>query len=545
MSETSNSVAVVEHELPRKRSSKACEACRARRINCTVRLKARPKRAPSAKLFLRHQNQDVLESPRQFGDPLASASYAEPIFLDRRNPLDELEAALAGWCRDKGLPFSQLVFKVDTRLAGIPPTPLPPQPLLTEYEDVLMEQLLHEQGSNFDAREPPSDRTLLRSLYGRYRAMPNSLTDDQMALVYAALCTSRFAQIRVAISEGENLTLTDESREDITYYHKAYNALASWNRPSLVALWALFYLIPFSIGMGGPAETKDLLQQMAWQVKELGLHRRETASLYQPHDQVGALFSAFFYAEMFRSSLMDLRPAIRFSEIDVDPTPPVTMFPECLARSSFFTAKLLADYGDPHVDTGSLAYITAAEAAWMPYVREMRHVSYLEAGQRAKLAWAQFRYNWLRILLYLPHIGHERLAPQAWSTITRAVEQIMYSYSDLISVNQLNPSWPQVQRLVVCGQLLILAHDAGELHRREAQTLFQLLHDLLLKHQDTWPICAELIIGFQAVTREFDLEVGPEHSVPFLPVDGAVDPQVDGWPYAFGFDFDLSTFAFT
>lgn len=79
----------------------------------------------------------------------------------------------------------------------------------------------------------------------------------------------------------------------------------------------------------------------------------------------------------------------------------------------------------------------------------------------------------------------------------------MYSYSDLISVNQLNPSWPQVQRLVVCGQLLILAHDAGELHRREAQTLFQLLHDLLLKHQDTWPICAELIIGFKAVTRVF------------------------------------------
>jgi hypothetical protein len=43
-----------------------------------------------------------------------------------------------------------------------------------------------------------------------------------------------------------------------------------------------------------------------------------------------------------------------------------------------------------------------------------------------------------------------------------------------------------------------------------------------------------------------DLNVGPERSVPFLPVDGAVaDPQVDGWPYAFGFDFDLSTFPFT
>lgn len=174
----------------------------------------------------------------------------------------------------------------------------------------------------------------------------------------------------------------------------------------------------------------------------------------------------------------------------------------------------------------------------------------------------------LRILLYLPHIGNPQLAPLAFSTITRAVEQIMYSYSDLISVNQLNPSWPQVQRLVICGQLLILAHDAGELHRREARTLFQLLHDLLLKHQDTWPICAELIIGFKAVARVFgescrlvrrmhepwgreepaltpDLSVGPEMSVPFPPAENVlVDPQVDGWPYAFGFDFDLSTFPF-
>lgn len=197
--------------------------------------------APSAKLFLRHQTQDALVEPRKEALAGASTSPEVPLYHDRRNPLDELEAALAGWCRDKGLPFSQLVFKVDTRLAGIPPTPLPPQPLLTEYEDMLMEQLLQVQVTDvYDARsDPAADRTVLRSLYGRYRAVPNSLTDDQTALVYAALCTSRFAQIRVAISEGENLTLTDESREDITYYHKAYNALASWSRPSLVALCEL------------------------------------------------------------------------------------------------------------------------------------------------------------------------------------------------------------------------------------------------------------------------------------------------------------------
>jgi hypothetical protein len=133
-----------------------------------------------------------------------------------------------------------------------------------------MEQLLHEQSSDFDARDAPTDRTLLRSLYGRYRAMPNSLTDDQMALVYSALCTSRFAQIRVAISEGENLTLTDESREDITYYHKAYNALASWNRPSLVALCESSSDTPMVADARGSLLPHPLLHRHGWAGRDEG-----------------------------------------------------------------------------------------------------------------------------------------------------------------------------------------------------------------------------------------------------------------------------------
>lgn len=60
---------------------------------------------------------------------------------------------------------------------------------------------------------------------------------------------------------------------------------------------ALFYLVPYTLGMGGWAETKDLLQQWAWQIKELGLHRQDTASLYAPHE-VGQLFFAYFYTDM-------------------------------------------------------------------------------------------------------------------------------------------------------------------------------------------------------------------------------------------------------
>lgn len=109
----------------------------------------------------------------------------------------------------------------------------------------------------------------------------------------------------------------------------------------------------------------------------------------------------------------------------------------------------------------------------------------------------------LRILLYAPHLTHARLAAQAHSAIARAITQILHIYPELVAIRQLNPSWPQIQRLVVCGQLLILCYESGELRRCESQTLFGMVVDLLDKHALTWPICAGLAEGFQRAARAF------------------------------------------
>ena len=42
---------------------------------------------------------------------------------------------------------------------------------------------------------------------------------------------------------------------------------------------------------------KDLLQRMAWQVRELGLHKIATSQLYSPHDMVQPLTAAFVYTD--------------------------------------------------------------------------------------------------------------------------------------------------------------------------------------------------------------------------------------------------------
>lgn len=98
---------------------------------------------------------------------------------------------------------------------------------------------------------------------------------------------------------------------------------------------------------------------------------------------------------------------------------------------------------------------------------------------------------------------HPIYAPNAYTAIARAVEQIIYTYVDLVSIDQLNTTWPQLQRLVIAGQLLILCYDAGEFHKREAQTLFQLLIDMLLQHQGAWPQTSDLIAGFKSAAQVF------------------------------------------
>lgn len=42
---------------------------------------------------------------------------------------------------------------------------------------------------------------------------------------------------------------------------------------------------------------KDLLEQMAWQVRELGLHKIATSQLYPPQDMVQPLTAAFVYTD--------------------------------------------------------------------------------------------------------------------------------------------------------------------------------------------------------------------------------------------------------
>jgi hypothetical protein len=128
------------------------------------------------------------------------------------------------------------VFKVPTRLSGTQGTPLPSPPDLYLYEDSLVDYFMTSPELGPTERVKFLDTASYIGLYSRHRALPQSLGEDQIAIVYAVLCLARFAQIRADINKGTPLAGGDLSREDITYFHLSFDALKRWARPSLFAL---------------------------------------------------------------------------------------------------------------------------------------------------------------------------------------------------------------------------------------------------------------------------------------------------------------------
>jgi hypothetical protein len=132
-----------------------------------------------------------------------------------------------------------LIFKDHSRISTLPATPLPPPPILSAFEDALMSHLITSIDFEQHGRELRTiERPRLLSLYGRYRAVPDSLTEDQRALIYASLCLARHTQITAQTDRLESGESNGPSREDVTYYRMAHDLLAAWGRPSVYSVCA-------------------------------------------------------------------------------------------------------------------------------------------------------------------------------------------------------------------------------------------------------------------------------------------------------------------
>jgi len=105
----------------------------------------------------------------------------------------------------------------------------------------------------------------------------------------------------------------------------------------------------------------------------------------------------------------------------------------------------------------------------------------------------------MRILLHYPRISLGY--PLSSVVVARSVTQILYTYSSLATYGYLNPSWPQLKRITVCGQLLILLCASGEMDTLECNHLIKIIIRLLDGHAILWPIVSSIKVTYAQVAR--------------------------------------------
>jgi hypothetical protein len=68
-------------------------------------------------------------------------------------------------------------------------------------------------------------------------------------------------------------------------------------------------------------------------------------------------------------------------------------------------------------------------------------------------------------------------------------------------MGKLDPSWPQLKRILTCGQVLILCCARGEIHALESAGIFTRLFELLESHIALWPIASEALSAYKRTAK--------------------------------------------
>ncbi|KZO89516.1 hypothetical protein CALVIDRAFT_543496, partial [Calocera viscosa TUFC12733] len=221
---------------------------------------------------------------------------------------------------------------------------------------------------------------------------------------------------------------------------------------------------------------------MAWQLRQLGLLKRETAALYDPEEHVDRLLNAFIYSDCMCTTLRDAPPHIRWSELDWDTTRPSLVSP-----ASLNIMRLEAEFLDmsTRVDLHDVQTVLQTESRWSTFLKEVQqlHIGEKEFLRHGFLGWALVRVNWLSIMLRAPLIQHPILAASSLSIFARAASQILRVYWDLFLSGNLEPCWIQLQRIVTCAHLAIITCNEGHLHPTEARELLTIAVQMVRAHE--------------------------------------------------------------
>lgn len=104
-------------------------------------------------------------------------------------------------------------------------------------------------------------------------------------------------------------------------------------------------------------------------------------------------------------------------------------------------------------------------------------------------------------MLRFPCLSNPYLAQSSLAILARSVTHIIQSYAASIAIQRFTASWPDLRRIVTCGQLAVLLYDRGELIKPELETLFQTTFSLLSEIRPLCPMAEDATNSFRQIIR--------------------------------------------
>ncbi|ORY54991.1 hypothetical protein BCR35DRAFT_316054 [Leucosporidium creatinivorum] len=236
------------------------------------------------------------------GSPSSPPTYSQPFVLGLRAVEEDLESLYES---RTGAAISLRLPDLDTHPSLRTDSPLPPLPSLSWSDTLsLLDIFAHEVHIIFGFIS--QDR--LAHLAKRHQELPGSLSDDQLALLFAVFAMASYRQEIFSRNAHSPPSVDPQAppRADVAFYRHAVEKLGS--ATTVTALHALIALQLYAMSACSVAATRSIIGKMAYLVQELGLHRKSTASAYPPETGASGLLFYAVFVDTYYASLVGQRP---------------------------------------------------------------------------------------------------------------------------------------------------------------------------------------------------------------------------------------------
>lgn len=360
----------------------------------------------------------------------------------------------------------------------------------------------------------------MTQLVKRQRDLPGSLTDDQLALLYAIYAMGYLRQVTYAsaadsdqvLVAGEALLPMDPSvhRLDATYFRHAVDLVKI--PTTVTALQALIVLQLYCMAAASMHTTRQIVGKLCFCVDELGLLKANTAAAYPAESGTAALGFYVLFTDVSWAGLTGESPFITDFDADIFSRAAGTggIVAPAIGELILLESEVLSTGRNAPAKMRDPAYVLSLEtrlhaflqrfgsqtndcSTMTAYFATKQCVGFIVSLQRGRADLPFRSYHWLRILIRAPSATTSSLGMSSLAVLARSATLLLVHYERIfLTTRFVNCAWTVFARIVGAGHVVLQALWRGEMIRGEAAEYMGKVMWFLSKLETRWFMSAPL-----------------------------------------------------